>query len=123
MKKNLLVLALITSIFYFKTNAQESIKSFKGTWTYTCNDAPYGYQSGTLIIDSAASTNTAKVVYEDGSSVNAHTLKIKAGVLYFSVVVENELINVQLKKNGDKLKGKTINGYGEELILTAVRKS
>ncbi|WP_242132356.1 hypothetical protein [Aestuariivivens marinum] len=122
MKKNLFVLVVIAFLFCFKTNAQESLKNFEGPWVYTCNDAPYGYQSGTLIIEHKGNKYIVKVVYEDGSVVNAQSLKVENDILYFNVNVENESVDVQLKKEGGKLKGKAINNYGEELLLTAVKK-
>ncbi|WP_242204692.1 hypothetical protein [Aestuariivivens insulae] len=122
MKKNLVVLAVIAFAFCFNMDAQESIKTFTGKWAYSCNDAPYEYQTGTIIIEHKENKSSARVVYNDGSKVEAHSLKAKEGILSFSVVVENESINIQLKKEGDKLKGKAINYYGEELMLTAVKK-
>ncbi|MBJ6368674.1 hypothetical protein [Snuella sedimenti] len=122
MKKKVVVLVVVVLAFGLKINAQESIKNFKGTWEYVCNEAPYGYNSGSIIVGQEKDRPTVKVVYEDGSENTAESVKVKNGVLYFNMSVEDSFIKVQLQKDGTKIKGKAINNYGEELGITAVKK-
>ena len=122
MKKNLVVLVVVVLAFCFKTNAQESIKNFKGTWEYECNEAPYGYNSGKIVVEQKKDRPVVKVIYEDGGENTAESIKVKNGVLYFNINVEDSFVKVQLQKDGAKIKGKAINGYGEELRITAVQK-
>lgn len=122
MRKNILVLIVVALTFCFKSNAQDSIKNFVGTWEYTCEDAPYEYRTGSIVIETQNNEAKIKVVYQDGSQVKAESLSVKDGVLHFSVIVENETIPVELKRDNEKLIGKTYNEYGEEMKLTAKKK-
>lgn len=122
MKKTLLILVVILSAISFKTNAQESIKSFIGNWDYECIDAPYEYSTGILIIKQKDNKPVVEVLYNDGTKIVAESVKIIKGILFFDIYVEDNPINIELKKVDANLSGKVLNGYNEELIITASKK-
>ncbi len=122
MKKNLIVFAVLTLVISITVQAQESIAKYKGTWEYTCNDAPYGFQTGKIVIEKVGDKYKSTTLYEDGSQNVADAVKVKNGMLIIETYVEGNFIKVELKKKESKLTGLVYTNEGSLDIVAKKKK-
>ena len=120
MKKNLVLFVAFVMTLSLTVNSQESIKNFKGHWKYECNEAPDGYKTGAIIIEQKNNTPMLTVKYKDGTKNNANSIKVKSGILFFTMEVEGGFIEVKLNKVGEKLKG-TVSSNDGVLGIVAIK--
>lgn len=122
MKKNLIVLTVLALVFNLSVQAQESLSKFKGIWEYICNDAPYGYETGDIIIKKKDNKYISTTIYNDGSQNVADSVKVKDGVLIIEMYVEGSYVKVALKKKESKLVGSVYTNDGELDIVAKKKK-
>ncbi len=122
MKKNLIALTVLALIFNLTIQAQESVSKYKGTWEYTCNEAPYGFETGKIVIKKEDGKYTSTTIYNDGSTNKADSVKVKDGALIIETYVEGNYVKVELKKKKGKLVGFVYTDDGT-LEITAKKKN
>ena len=117
--KYIIIPALFLLFFSCSAPVEES-DGLLGTWNYTAEKAPFGFQSGKMIFFEENDTIKAELrVF--GFSVAADTLVIDGNNIAFNIQVETELISVNLLMNGDEMQGE-IKGSDIHIPLTMVKK-
>lgn len=105
MNKYLIFLILI-SLLSCNLNVQD--QGLLGTWNYTVEDAPFGFQKGKVIFYEENDSIKAKLkVY--GLSIPGDNLVVEETRISFTTQVEHEQISIKLKVKGDSLIG-TVQG-------------
>lgn len=114
--KNLVVLFLsIISLAFTHSEAKELSPASKyvGTWTYECNEAPYPYHEGSLVITEKDNKTLVKVIFDDGDSATGRNVEIKEGKLSFEIWVEGNSVKTVLEQQGTKYIGKVNSPEGQ----------
>ena len=116
--KKLFTLSAVLLMFSICVNAQNENmeKKLKGTWNYTCKEAPYQYQKGKAIFYEEDKEFKVKIGI-DGYAYHGRDLKITEQDVEFIVYVENELVALKLTLNDNKMKG-TAKTYEADLAIT-----
>lgn len=96
---------------------------FNGTWGFKCDEAPYGFNDGKLVILEKTEKTTIEVTFSDGTKLTGEDVKIKEGVLTFSVSVDYDVIEVKLKRKGEKLAGSAITPEGALSVEATLAKN
>ncbi|MCL3779985.1 hypothetical protein EMN47_06240 [Prolixibacteraceae bacterium JC049] len=86
-------------------NAHGEKSSFKGTWEFKCDQAPYGYNDGKIVVAEKSEKVSVKVTFSDGTILTGQNVKVKDGELTFDVSVDYDTVEVSLKRKGNKLTG------------------
>jgi hypothetical protein len=94
---------------------QTRAKDFTGTWTYYAPYAPYGYQNGTIIVGSQGNQPSVALSFEKSDArISAENVKVSGDSLKFSVIVQEDSVDVLLKLRSDTIMtGKAISTSGE----------
>lgn len=123
MKKQFLAflfLAAITLFAGFQLQAEVKNKPILGEWLYEVSEAPYGYEKGSLIF-SEKDGQTICVIKLEAGELAVSNLKIDKEKVSFSTTVDGNSINVELKREDNKLIGKVDTPEGPK-TLTAQKK-
>lgn len=122
MKKNLIVLAILSLVFNLTLQAQDAVSKYYGTWEYECNEAPYGFDTGKIIISKKnGNSSNATILFDDGSKNEASSVKAKNGTLVIATYVEGNYVKVELKAKESKLTGSVHTDDGT-MSITAKKK-
>jgi hypothetical protein len=114
MKK--LFILLIAVCFSLSGFAKLDTKQVIGTWKYKV-DTGDQILSGTLTFAEKENSLTVAVVTGEGDVFPVTKVETKPeNVLYFEIKLENDLIKVTLKMEGDKFKGTGSNYQGEFVV-------
>lgn len=81
-------------------------KDFIGEWNYKVLEAPYGQNTGVLLIKMDSGKIEAKSILSDQTELNAGNIKYKDGHLIFTIQYEYDTITADLFLEGDTLKGR-----------------
>ena len=92
-----------------------------GTWTFSAPEAPYGYNSGDIVIKKDKKELTGEIVFSEYYKFAVQDLKFEKGVLTFKAYVEGETINTKATIVKDNMKG-TVVYSGGTMSITAKRK-
>jgi hypothetical protein len=112
-KQLLLVLTGIFFSFQIYAMAPATKKDFMGEWKFNIQNAPYGYQQGTIFIGENNNTLTGEVRFSDGNKIKMENMVIANGTLQFRIFADSEYVNAKLSVEGNKLKGAAITSEGE----------
>lgn len=104
MKKHLILLTILALVCTATSEAQ-SLSKFKGTWEYTCNEAPEGFQTGKIVIEKKGDRYSSTTIYNDGSRNIADSIEVKNGTLIIETYEEGSYIKVEMKMKESKLTG------------------
>lgn len=118
----LLMVLFSTLLLWSQAQAEDSSKTYQGTWVYECYEAPYPYHAGTLTVSEKDKKTTIKVTFDDGQSLSGKNVSIKDGKLSFEIWVEGNVTRTTLEKKGEKLIGKVSSSEGP-MSLTATKKA
>ncbi|MEC3908077.1 hypothetical protein VOI54_13680 [Tamlana sp. 2201CG12-4] len=121
MKKNLIVLTVLISVFSFTAQAQGAASKYYGTWEYECKEAPYGFTTGEIVIAKKENKSTATIIFEDGNTNEASSVKIKNDSLVIKTYIEGSYVEIELKEKDSKLVGFSHSDNGT-LNITAKKK-
>ena len=122
MKKNLIVLTVLALVFNLTIQAQESVSKYYGTWEYECNEAPYGFETGKIVIAKNTNASKATIVFDDGSKNEASSVKIKGGILIIETYIEGSFVKITFKKKESKLIGSVYTDDGTLAIVARKKK-
>ena len=105
--KKLIVLVLVTlfASAIFQTTAAPVKKDITGEWVFKSTHAPYGYDKGTIIINSKEGEMSGEIKFSEGTKVPMKDVKITEGVLTFTINVEHYNIPIKATIEEGKLKG------------------
>lgn len=114
MKK--LFILLFAVCFALPVIAKLETKQIVGTWKYKV-DTGDQILNGTLTFVEKENTLTVAVVTGEGDVFPVTKVETKPeNMLYFEIKLENDLIKVNLKMEGDKFKGTGSNYQGEFVV-------
>ena len=95
-------------------------KGILGTWIYTVEEAPFGFQTGRVIFYEENDSVKAKLkVY--GIPIETANLEIDSTRVSFTTQVEHEQVSIKLEKKEDKLVGLTYASEGS-MAISMVKK-
>ncbi len=98
--KKYLSISLLFVMVSCTMNVQD--EGYLGTWNYTVDDAPFGFQKGKVIFYVEGDTPMAKLkVY--GLSIHTENLIIDGANISFTTQVEHEEISIKLEMKDDSL--------------------
>lgn len=101
-------------------SVQEQDKGILGTWIYTVEDAPFGFQTGRVIFYKENDSTKAKLkVY--GIPIETSNLQIDSTKISFTTQVEHEQVSIKLERKEDKLVGMTYASEGS-MAISMVKK-
>lgn len=123
MKKLTGLFLLITLILTFSSNqlrADEKSKALLGEWLYEVNEAPYGYDKGSLVFAEKDGQITCVIILEAGE-LPTNDLTVENEKITFTTSVEGSTINIVLTLENEKLSGLVDSPEGPKKI-TATRK-
>lgn len=123
MKKQFLAflfLAAVTLFAGFQLQAEVKNKPILGEWLYEVSEAPSGYEKGSLIF-SEKDGQTICVIKLEAGELAVSNLKIDKEKVSFMTTVDGNSINVELKREDNKLIGKVDTPEGPK-TLTAQKK-
>lgn len=114
MKRLFLIFTLVFATGYlFDGFAQEAVnKTIVGSWKYEVSQAPYGFESGTIIISKDKENLLGEVNFVSGYSVKLQNLSLKSDTLRAAANVEGENISITAKMVKNKLQGKVDTSMG-----------
>lgn len=96
-------------------------QGWTGSWTYSAPYAPYGYETGTIVLTQKDQKSTALVEIGYSKLENIEVTQ-KEEKLLFSLFIEGTTVEVMLSPNGkDELIG-TAQVDGSEIKVVAKRK-
>jgi len=102
MKKILALIIIVLVLVSCTQNAEE--KGILGTWIYTVEDAPFGFQTGRVIFYEENDSTKAKLkIY--GIPKETANLEIDSTKVFFTTQVEHEQISIKLEMMDDELIG------------------
>lgn len=110
----------VSTFLSIQLQAVEKNKPLIGEWVYEVNDAPYGYEKGSLIF-SEKDNQTICVVKLEAGELAVSNLKVEKGIITFTTNVEGNLINVELIREKNKMTGKVDSPEGPK-TMTVVKK-
>jgi hypothetical protein len=115
MKGKSFFLVLLLILFNLCSFSQTRAKDFTGTWTYYAPYAPYGYQNGLIIVGSTGNKPSVTLSLENSdASLSAENVKVAGDSLKFSVIVQNDSVDVLLQMKSDTIMtGKAVSPGGE----------
>ena len=116
------LLCLLMVITTGNTIAMTTEKALYGTWHYSVVNAPYGYESGDLVLKKEGGEITGSLIFAEGYSVSLYEIKIKKGQLSFKAFVEGSEISFEGTYTKKKIEG-TVTYVEGTLALTAVPKT
>jgi hypothetical protein len=113
---------LIVFVFFssFQLQAEAKNKPVLGEWLYEVDDAPYGYEKGSLIF-SEKDRKTVCVIKIEAGELTVTDLKIAKNKITFTTTVQGNSINVDLTRDKNKLAGRVDSPEGPKM-LTATKK-
>lgn len=114
MKRLFLIFTLVFATGYlFDGFAQDAVnKTIVGSWKYEVSQAPYGFESGTIIISKDKENLLGEVNFVSGYSVKLQNLSLKSDTLRAAANVEGENISITAKMVKNKLQGKVDTSVG-----------
>ena len=122
--RNLKIFALI-SLMVLSTGVMfaQSKSELKavGTWAFSAPDAPYGYDTGDIVITTEGKKLAGEIVFSEYYKLKVQDLKVEKNVLTFKAYVEGETIHTKATLTKDELKGNVSFSEGT-LPITAKRK-
>ncbi len=123
MKKQFLAFLFLATVTLFagvQLQAEVKNKPILGEWLYEVSEAPYGYEKGSLIF-SEKDGQTICVIKLEAGELAVSNLKIDKEKVSFTTTVDGNSINVELKREDNKLIGKVDTPEGPK-TLTAQKK-
>lgn len=100
--KKLFIIPIVLLMFSCTRNVQD--EGILGTWIYTAEDAPFGFQKGKVVFYEENDSTKAKIkIY--GFSLPAKNLVVDENNVSFSVWVETEEVSIKLEIQDDKMVG------------------
>lgn len=103
-------------VFALPVFAQPENKQVVGTWKYKV-DTGDQILNGTLTFAEKENALTVAVVTGEGDVFPVTKVESKPeNILYFEIKLDNDLIKVTLKVDGDKFKGSVSNYQGEFVV-------
>jgi len=123
MKIKILSIIMLSLLSFITVCAQSNTKKNNpvGTWKFEASAAPEGYTSGTTIVAQTGQKFTATMSFTGSEyKIPGENVKVEGENLSFTVYVEGQNVNVQLKmENPAKMSGKASYSEGEiPLALT-----
>lgn len=118
--KRILVVAFLLAVVssnVFASSAQAN-KEVVGEWKYEVPTAPYGYESGTIIIAEKEGELTGEVKMADGYKIDLKNVTYTDGVLKCGLYVDYEYVSIKAKVEGKTLTG-TVDSPEGEMKMTA----
>lgn len=114
-------LGVVLFIFFAVTVLQSEAKAndfskYLGSWAYECNEAPYPYHEGDLLIAEKDKKTTVKVTFKDGRSITAQNVTIKDDKLSFEIWVEGGTVSAVLEQKDKKIIGKVDSPEGKMTV-------
>ena len=104
----------------FQLQAEVKNKPILGEWLYEVSEAPSGYEKGSLIF-SEKDGQTICVIKLEAGELAVSNLKIDKEKVCFTTTVDGNSLNVELKREDNKLIGKVDTPEGPK-TLTAQKK-
>lgn len=111
--KNLISILLLLFLGITASSAQATVGAMSGKWKYTAHDAPYGYESGSVVFtkekgkDKDKNKETLKAIfYINGNQIVINNLEKKDGKYLANLYVEGSAVNVIFAPEGHKLTAK-----------------
>ncbi|SHE95210.1 hypothetical protein SAMN05444274_10370 [Mariniphaga anaerophila] len=106
MKKLLLfmMLAFMATTISYANNAS-SHDDVLGEWKFESPNAPYGYNSGAIIIKEKDGALAGEIKFSDGTKVELKDILLEEGVLKFGINVEYNYVLVKATIEGNMMKG------------------
>lgn len=106
MKKLMTFLLLaFLSITVFQTTAAPAIEEVKGEWKFNSPNAPYGYDTGSIVISEKEGALAGEIKFADGTKVELKDVKFEENVLKFGINVDYNFIPIKATIEGTKMKG------------------
>ncbi|MGM0375555.1 MAG: hypothetical protein ACQEQ0_02145 [Bacteroidota bacterium] len=109
----LMAAALWGSVYASST---QSNKEIVGQWAFNVDKAPYGYQTGSLVISEEKDSLKGHVKFEDGYKVDLKNLSYTEGVLNCGLYIDYTHIKVKAEIKEQLLKGTVFTPEGEMKI-------
>ena len=123
MKKQLIsimLLIVVVVLSSFQLTDEVKNKALIGEWIYQVNDAPYGYEKGSLIF-SEKEGQTICIIKLEAGELTVSNLKIENDKITFTTFVEGNEVKAELNREKNKLTGKVDSPEGPK-TLTAEKK-
>lgn len=113
MKKIIFALVVVFSmVFVFSLTAQNKKKAAKGVWKYEIEQAPYGYDKGTLEIKEYEKEISGVVNFNSGYSVQLQKMTMSNDTLRAYIFVDSESIDIVAKIGKTKMEGTANSSMG-----------
>ncbi len=118
--KKLVVVTFLMAIFSVNVWAgtTPAKKEVIGEWKYEVPAAPYGYESGTIVINEKEGKLIGEVKLKDGYKIDLKNVSCTDGVLKCGLYVDYEYVSIKAKVEGKTLSGIVDTPEGE-MKLTA----
>jgi hypothetical protein len=93
----------------------------RGTWSFYAEAAPYGYNSGDIVIGKDGRDYTARIIFGESHEINGQAVVMEKDQLSFQVWIEGERISIKGTVTKEDIQGTAT--YTEGTIsFTAERK-
>ncbi len=113
------LLALVTVSFDASAKKVKT-KDLVGEWKYEAPSAPYGYDTGILAFSEEDKQLVGSLNFTDGTKVKLESVKLEKDVLTFSAYVAGGYVDINLKVEGETLKG-VVNTPEGDMQMTATK--
>lgn len=125
MKRNTisLLLLLVFSLFTVSSvSAETKKKEPLGTWHYNVADAPYGYETGDIVLKKDDGKITGSLVFSEGYSVSLYDIKVDGKNLSFKAYVEGTEVAFDGTWSKKKIEGSITYSEGTLTLVAEPKK-
>ncbi|MBW6534618.1 MAG: hypothetical protein K0B11_06390 [Mariniphaga sp.] len=106
MKKILIFMTLaLLATTVFNAAATPVNKDVLGEWKFKSPQAPYGYETGSIVILEKEGVLAGEIKFADGTKVELKDVKFEENVLKFGINVEYNYVPIKATFEGNKMKG------------------
>jgi opacity protein-like surface antigen len=103
-------------------SSTQSNKEITGQWAFNVDTAPYGYQTGMLVISEEKDSLNGHVKFEDGYKVDLKDISYTEGVLNCGLYIDYSYIKVKAEIHEQLLRG-TVNTPQGKMKFSAKKKN
>lgn len=116
--KKLLIFAFLTAIVVSAVNAATTGKKEEiiGQWKYEVPTAPYGYETGTLLISEKEGEFAGEVKFADGYKIDLKNVRYTEGIFKCGLYIDYQYIDITAKVDGKILAGEVDTPEGKMKI-------
>ena len=106
---------LFTTVCVFGVSAQDKNKPV-GKWKYEVEQAPYGYNKGTLEIKKQKEALMGELNFSSGNGVKLQKLTMRNDTIWANAYVDSEYIEIVAKISNSKMEGLVDTSMGKMIF-------